>query len=443
MDGRVARGDAQLGSVNVQYEIRQPGVGASSQPTIAAVSSGTRAAPFTSRTPDAGPIPRRRPRRRRDIHAVTEASTRADGTATRFGRGWAHLAWWLLAWNAAVPIRLAGMLIDAAERPGFRAMIAPQIGTLILDQTSWAVATYVMFRLALRARRAPLRRVVTLLALLAIPLMVLRYWSTSLVLQALDRPVLPAGRALVFNGPFYFFLLMAAAALGLLVVYMQRERDSAVLRATLQAELASARLQTLRLQLNPHFLFNALNSIASLVHSDAAKADTAIAALSSFLRASLSATRGEETTLESELRLVDAYLEIESVRFDWLTVDLDVPDALRSACVPAFVLQLRVENAIRHGLAPRSTPGRVTIAARRDGDVLALCVSDDGVGLRARTGDSSLGIGLQNVRARLAQLHGDEGTLALEPGTPQGTVASIRIPYRACPADPTPSPAAA
>jgi LytS/YehU family sensor histidine kinase len=148
---------------------------------------------------------------------------------------------------------------------------------------------------------------------------------------------------------------------------MQRARDHAVLQATLRAELASARLQTLRLQLNPHFLFNALNSIASLVPSDAGKADTAIAALSSFLRASLTVTRGEETTLEDELRLVDAYLEIESLRFDWLTVDLDVPDALRSARVPAFVLQLLVENAIRHGLAPRRTPGRVHIAARRDG----------------------------------------------------------------------------
>jgi LytS/YehU family sensor histidine kinase len=235
------------------------------------------------------------------------------------------------------------------------------------------------------------------------------------------------------------FLLIAPAALGLLVVYMQRERDGAVLRATLQAELASARLQTLRLQLNPHFLFNALNSIASLVHSDAAKADTAIAALSSFLRASLAVARGEETTLENELRLVDAYLEIELLRFEWLTVDLDVPDALRSACVPAFVLQLLVENAIRHGLAPRRTPGRVLIAARLDGDRLELCVSDDGVGLGARSGDASLGIGLQNVRARLAQLHGPGGTLALEPSAPHGTVATIRIPYRVCPSGPTPA----
>jgi two-component system, LytTR family, sensor kinase len=276
---------------------------------------------------------------------------------------------------------------------------------------------------------------VTLIGALAVPLMVLRYWATSVVGQWFGRPALPAGRMLWYNAPFFLFLLAAAAALGLLVVYMQRERDNAVLQANLQAELASARLQTLRLQLNPHFLFNALNSIASLVPSDAAKADTAISALSSFLRASLSVTRGEETSLENELRLVDAYLEIEVLRFEWLTVDLDVPDALRSACVPSFVLQLLVENAIRHGLAPRRSTGRVTIAARLDGDRLELRVSDDGVGVGAPSGDSSLGIGLQNVRARLAQLHGADATLAIEPATPHGTVATIRIPYRVCPAE--------
>ena len=109
-----------------------------------------------------------------------------------------------------------------------------------------------------------------------------------------------------------------------------------------------------------------------------------------------------------------------------------------AACVPAFVMQLLVENAIRHGLAPRRTPGAVTIAARLDGDRLVLSVSDDGVGFGARSQDSSLGIGLQNVRARLAQLHGADGLLALEPSTPCGTVATIRIPYRVCPSEPTP-----
>jgi len=354
------------------------------------------------------------------------------------GRGWVHFAWWLCAWNAAVPIRLIGIMPDAMRRPG---AIGPMIWNMILDQTSWAVVTYVMFRLALRARREPMRQVLTVLGLLAIPLSVLRYLGPPFLLYALGRGPQPFIRGLWLNGPITLFVLLAAAALGLLVVYMQRERDSAVLHANLQAELASARLQTLRLQLNPHFVFNALNSIASLVHSDAAKADTAIAALSSFLRASLAVTRGEETTLENELRLLDAYLEIESLRFEWLTVDLDVPDALRSACVPTFVLQLLVENAIRHGLAPRRTPGRVHIAARLNRDRLTLCVSDDGVGFGARSADSSLGIGLQNVRARLAQLHGADGRLTLEPSIPHGTVATMQIPYRECTSDVTRSSA--
>jgi signal transduction histidine kinase len=340
----------------------------------------------------------------------------------------------VLLWNALVPIRLISMLEAARSMGG----IGPIVNMLILDQTTWAVATYLVFRFALRARDQGLRKVVTILVLLAVPLMLLRQWGTGALTEALGVPSRSNIRGLWFQAPLHLFVLTAAAALGLLVVYMQRARDHAVLQANLRAELASARLQTLRLQLNPHFLFNALNSIASLVPSDAGKADTAIAALSSFLRASLSVTRDEETTLEDELRIVDSYLEIESVRFEWLTVDLDVPDALRSARVPAFVLQLLVENAIRHGLAPRRTPGRVHLAARRVGDQLELCVTDDGVGLGAPSGDSSLGIGLQNVRARLAQLHGASGILALQPAIPQGTVATIRVPYRVFSSEPTP-----
>jgi hypothetical protein len=369
---------------------------------------------------------------------VTETSGRIDGSALPFvGRGWALFGGWVLVWNALVPIRLISMQEMARAPSG----IGPAINMLILDQTSWAVATYVVFRIALVARQRRLREVLTLLALLAVPLIMLRQWGTGALSYALGWPSRSSLRGLWFSAPLHLFVLTAAAALGLLVVYMERARDHAVLQANLRAELASARLQTLRLQLNPHFLFNALNSIASLVPSDAAKADTAIAALSSFLRASLTVTRGEETTLEDELRIVDAYLEIESLRFEWLTVDLDVPDALRSARVPAFVVQLLLENAIRHGLAPRRAPGRVHIAARRDGERLELCVTDDGVGLGAPSGDSSLGIGLQNVRARLAQLHGTNGELTLQPGIPHGTVARIRIPYRVFSSEPTPTSA--
>lgn len=174
-------------------------------------------------------------------------------------------------------------------------------------------------------------------------------------------------------------------------------REQAIANATLHGQLAEARLEALRLQLNPHFLFNALNTIASLVHSDPAKADTAIGALSSFLRGSVGSARGDLITLEDDLRLLDAYPEIESVRFEWLVVDLDVRDELRSALVPAFTLQLLVENAVRHDLAPRGGGGRVHVAAQREGSVLELRVADDGIGVSSRTSSRSLGIGLSNI----------------------------------------------
>lgn len=356
--------------------------------------------------------------------AVTATAERVGSpSAVIAGSSWTHFLLWLFAWNAAVPIRLLGGI-------PYPNGISRTAISLTIEQTSWALVTYVMFRFALRARREPMRQVVAGLVLLAIPLIVIRYYGTSALTASigLGRPPV---RFILMNGPLYLFLMAAGAALGFLVVYIHRERDNAVLQANLKAELAAARLQTLRLQLNPHFLFNALNAIASLVPSDAAKADTAIGALSSFLRASLSSNREEETTLEDELKLVDAYLEIESLRFEWLTVDLDVPDTLRSACVPVFVLQLLVENAIRHGLAPRRAPGRVVIAARLNRDRLTLSVTDDGVGVSAKS-DASLGIGLDNVRARLAQLHGSEGRLTIEPAKPTGTVATIHLPYRAC-----------
>src|SRR5688500_9665200 len=104
--------------------------------------------------------------------AMTETAGRADAPAVLFSvRGWSHFAWWLCAWNAAVPIRLIGMNFDSTRRPGG---IGPAIGTVTLDQTSWAIATYVMFRLALRARHQPLRQVVTLLGVVAVPLIFLR-----------------------------------------------------------------------------------------------------------------------------------------------------------------------------------------------------------------------------------------------------------------------------
>src|SRR4051794_9996087 len=152
---------------------------------------------------------------RRPIDAVIERSGRVRGPAPLLvGRSWVHIAWWLFAWNAAVPIRLIGILPDAMRRPG---AMGPVIENMILDQTSWAVVTYVMFRLALRARHEPMRQVLTILGVLAVPLVVLRYLGPPFLLYALGRGQPPLTRGLWLNGPITLFLLMAAAALGLLV----------------------------------------------------------------------------------------------------------------------------------------------------------------------------------------------------------------------------------
>src|SRR5215208_4009801 len=165
---------------------------------------------------DSARRPPPQPASRRPTDAVTETTGRVDRPAPLFGRDWTHIAWWLFAWNAAVPIRFIGM----TARPG--AALPPGIGTaigmLILDQTSWALATYVMFRLALRARHEPMRQTLTILGVLALPLVVLRYLGPPFLLYALDRGPSPLIRGLWMNGPITLFMLMAAAALGLLVV---------------------------------------------------------------------------------------------------------------------------------------------------------------------------------------------------------------------------------
>jgi hypothetical protein len=142
------------------------------------------------------------------MDAVTETPGRVDGRAAPFGgRGWTHFGWWLFVWNVATPIRLLGGM----PLPG---SMGRAIAQMTVDQTSWAIATYVMFRLALRARHAPLRQVLTVLGVVALPLLVLRYWVMGALLQAFGWPGRPVVRALLVNGPTFLFLLLAAAALG-------------------------------------------------------------------------------------------------------------------------------------------------------------------------------------------------------------------------------------
>jgi two-component system LytT family sensor kinase len=208
--------------------------------------------------------------------------------------------------------------------------------------------------------------------------------------------------------------------------YYQRYREG-------ELRASQAQLQALKMQLHPHFLFNSLHSISSLVHTDPDAADRMIARLGDFLRMTLENSAVQEVSLRQELEFLNCYLDIERIRFrDRLTTRLDVDPQTLSCRVPNLILQPIVENAIRHGVAPRAAPGRVEIkAARRDG-VLRLEVRDNGPGLpaphaprRANEG----GVGLLNTRARLAQLYGEAHRFELCDDPRGGTVVTLEIPF--------------
>jgi two-component system LytT family sensor kinase len=216
-----------------------------------------------------------------------------------------------------------------------------------------------------------------------------------------------------------------------------RERERAALRlearaATLEAQMQEARLSALRMELNPHFLFNALNSVAGLVRrGEAAKAIEVLSRLGGLLRLTLERELGHEVPLGRELELLDLYLDIERVRFsDRLDVEVDVEPAAREALVPAFVLQPLVENAVRHGIARVPEPGRITIGARLVGPELAIEITDTGPGIASEQ-RAGAGVGLRNTRARLAQLYGSAAVLRLERGAAGGTIATLSLPARA------------
>lgn len=214
------------------------------------------------------------------------------------------------------------------------------------------------------------------------------------------------------------------------VTQQYRERDLEA--AQLRAQLAEARLSALRMQLNPHFLFNSLNAIAGLVREgDNRAAVRVLALLSGVLRQALSTSDVQEVPLRQELRFIEEYLEIERVRFpDRLDVQCRVDPDLLDALVPSFILQPIVENALRHGIHQRSARGHLEFEATRHDDVLRMVVSDDGPGVTDQTPTRGGGVGLGNTRARLRQLYGNRGRLSLLNAHPAGAMVVIELPYR-------------
>jgi signal transduction histidine kinase len=211
------------------------------------------------------------------------------------------------------------------------------------------------------------------------------------------------------------------------------EREAARLEvqaAELRSLTAEARLHALRMELNPHFLFNALNAISGLVRrADRDGAVAMLARLGDLLRVTLNRDTAPQVPLGRELECLELYLDIERVRFaDRLTIELDVPDALHDALVPPLILQPLVENAIRHGIAPAIGGGSITVRARRDDDHLHIDIRDTGGGWGDRPGPRE-GVGLSNTRARLTQLYGPAAAVHTGSALDGGAVVSLSFPY--------------
>jgi sensor histidine kinase YesM len=203
----------------------------------------------------------------------------------------------------------------------------------------------------------------------------------------------------------------------------ERERQA----LELEARLADAKLEALHMQLHPHFLFNTLNAISTLVHKDPNAADEMIGNLSELLRATLD-TGEQEIPLRQELAFLDRYLEIQQVRFgERLRIEKEVDAAALEGYVPTLILQPLVENAIRHGIEPEPAPGTVAIRAESKGDRLLLSVANNGATARLPAKPEG-GIGLANTKARLQQLYGANARLSLNSGSEGGFKVEIEIP---------------
>lgn len=243
-------------------------------------------------------------------------------------------------------------------------------------------------------------------------------------------PAYTAGLIRFFTLYFHFYFLTFVSVLFAYYAYLWRRRfrDGALQASRLEAQLFQAQNQALRMQIQPHFLFNTLHSISTLMHSDVEAADRMITRMGDLLRTSLDRNRHQEIPLSQELEFLSAYLEIEGIRFqDRLRVAVEVPAELRNALVPTFILQPLVENALKHGLSKRRRGGTVAIRARLDGGLLHLEVEDDGDGPPPSHLD---GVGLRSVRERLSLLHGDRAAFSFSGRPGQGALAALSLPFR-------------
>lgn len=233
--------------------------------------------------------------------------------------------------------------------------------------------------------------------------------------------------------PLDFLIYSAILGVGYAFDYYDKYREREGRAAQLEAQLAQAQLETLKMQLHPHFLFNTLHAISSLVRDQKNKAAVSmIAGLSDLLRHALETSDRQEVPLREELEFLELYLDLQQMRFpDRLKIEMHVEPETLDAAVPNLILQPLVENAIRHGITPRITGGFIQLSTRIENGILEIKIADDGPGLQRewRLEDSE-GIGLTNTKARLEQLYGAEHHFDVRNRAGGGVEATLAFPFR-------------
>ena len=344
------------------------------------------------------------------------------------GRWWLLFsAWWILQILVVANARYLGMRLWGDEVSWVDALKAST-----LNYGTWALITVAAFFLAQRFPLSGKQRGRDLMVHLgaAITFVFIKVSSAALVAPHVSwLTEISLRDRLIFEAPNHalFYLLYLGAALA--VVYYRRARDGEVLASRLEAQLARAELLLFRAQLNPHFLFNTLHAIAELMHRDLDAADRMVARLGELLREALRTEQAQMVRLDEELNFLRAYVDLEKLRYgDRLTVAWNIDPEVRDALVPSFVLQPLVENAIRHGLAPRRGPGLLEITATATGDDLYLRVCDNGAGFRLGAATRGTGVGLANTQARLERLYGAAHRLEVDSPDGGGTSVMVVLP---------------
>jgi len=248
-----------------------------------------------------------------------------------------------------------------------------------------------------------------------------------LSLRGVLYPQLPRTHSLLEICFYEYFQLTMIAGVVHAVEYARSLRETRLRATQLEHRLSEARLEVLRSELQPHFLFNALHAISTLMHRNVEAADEMVTQLGDLLRLSLDTRNVQQVPLREELGVLEPYLNILRIRFgDRLTVSVDVEPGLMEVRVPLFILQPLVENAVNHGISRRAGAGTVAIRARGVDDSVQITVADDGAGLDSHS--VAEGIGLSNTRLRLEQLYGSAGGLALKGLQGSGAEVIVTVP---------------